>query len=146
MCLMMGGGQNPLEPRVPKSAVTTSAKRWQCVLFICMVVQLVLAICVMFRSKRQGLMEMINGLFLACACFSMDHCCLMMYMVNIIIPLVTNINALGLLIQNGSWDSIYSVSRGSGKKNFAMTIMILTTIFYLTVIPLCFYAYRHWKA
>ena len=86
MCLMMGGGMDMLKPKVPKESVKPESTFWQSVLFVCTIVQLILAICMMCISPRNGISDLINALFLACACFSMDHCCLLMYLCNIVMP------------------------------------------------------------
>ena len=118
------------------------SKFWQLVLAVCAFIHFILGICMMFANLNKGMNVVINAFFLACSVFGMNYCCLIMYMLNIIIEFLTNINSLGLLVQNGSWNSIYSVGQG----RLDSVLIIILTGFYLFVTVFSFYAYRHWKA
>ena len=112
---------------------------------VCSLVHFALAFMMMFLWVEKGLYELIDVMFLMCAVARMDYCCLICYDVNILINLLQYVNLIGLAIQNGKWDDIYS---GNQKRNnnFASTVLIMDIVYYTIAIILSFYAYRHWKS
>ena len=92
------------EQMAPQFNAGIKSKFWKTVMLFCTLIHAILAIMLMFTGGSgaiwNGMNELILVLYLGCAAVRMDFCCLFMYLICIMSPLVRYISALGLLMQN----------------------------------------------
>merc|ERR1711998_499509 len=109
-------------------------------------IHLIIAFMMCFLNVMTGMYEMIDVMILFCAVARMDYCCLICYLLNIFINLFQNINGLGLVIQDQDWNEIYNSGNQHRSTNFASTVVIMSTVYYIFAFIFGFYAYRWWKS
>ena len=128
------------EPVVPPTA---KARTHRTQLMVLGFVHLALAIMFLFVNAMSGIYECIDVAILFCALSQMNFCCLIIYIINITINFFTYFNVLGLLVQTGNFSD--SFKTGSSTNTFAITIIILLSVYYIVATFICFYAYREFK-
>jgi len=138
MCLMMGPDQ--MRPQFNAGA---KSKTFRTVMLGCTVVHAILAIMLMCTGGQDavwnGINEMILVVYVGCAAMRMDFCCMFMYLICIIFPMVRDISKLGLLMQNHLYTYSWRVD------SYTTFVISALTLYYIVANVLGFMAYREWK-
>jgi hypothetical protein len=90
MCLFPGMMQSPAEIATP------AAKKYQCLLYILVILHFALSIMYCIFDAASGIMEMIVAMILICTAYSMNFCMLIFYMIMMISDFVNFLCIIGL--------------------------------------------------
>ena len=127
----------------PQYTPGAKSKCYKLVMLSCTLVHAILAIMLMCTGGQNavwnGINEMILVLYLGCAAMRVDFCCLFMYLICIIFPMVRNVSDLGLLMQDHKYMTAWTID------GFYMFVISALTAYYIVVNVLGFLAYREWK-
>ena len=74
----------------------------------------------------------------------MNYCCLAMYMIYITLNFFQLLCMIGLTIQNGTMTQVYA--NGFNTNAFQFTLSVLFLVYYAMAWPLCFHAFKEFKA
>ena len=101
MCLMMGGGggmddtMNYCQPQF-KEMMTEGTIKWRYIMGFCGIAHFILCMMMMFGGmSSQGMMEMFEVMILACSICRADYCCMIMYILNIMIGFISGLDTVG---------------------------------------------------
>ena len=131
------------EQMAPQFNAGAKSKLWKTVMLGCTVTHLILAIMMMCTGAPNavwnGMNELILVLYCGCAAMRMDFCCMFMYLICIMSPLVRYISVIGLSMQNHLYTFAWRTD------SFYTFVVSALTAYYAVANVLGFMAYREWK-
>ncbi|CAI2377621.1 unnamed protein product [Moneuplotes crassus] len=137
MCLsammMGGGGGGQFFSELPNQP---AAKMYRNLLWVVLLAHLGLAIAFIVVAGTRGIFELIAVMVLFCANSQANFCCMVMYILRLLLGLLQMFSFAGLILQNSDIDA----------KKGEFIIACLFVAFYIIALVISFYAYREYKA
>ena len=127
----------------PKVDPTSTAKKYRIALLVMAFIHLALAIMYCFMDLMSGIYEFVVVAILFCSIASCNFCCLMMYMIYILVNLFTFISYIGLAIQMKALDTV--MESGNAPVIMQVVVICLLCVYYIAALVVGFLAYREFK-